>query len=53
VRSAVLADDGKLIPVEISSQVVQLGQGRESCRDIPAARSGGTTPDQRATKVGL
>jgi len=29
LRSAVLADDGKLIPVEISSQVVQLGQGRE------------------------
>ena len=29
LRSAVVADDGKLIPVEISSQVVQLAQGRE------------------------
>ncbi|EXI91637.1 MAG: hypothetical protein AW12_01209 [Candidatus Accumulibacter sp. BA-94] len=29
LRSAVVADDGTLIPVEISSRLVQLGQGRE------------------------
>ncbi|MBL8394148.1 MAG: GAF domain-containing protein [Candidatus Accumulibacter sp.] len=34
VRSAVLADDGKLIPVEISGQVVQLGQGKEIVQEV-------------------
>jgi PAS domain S-box-containing protein len=54
VRSEVLADNGRLIPVEISGQVVQLDKGREvivhGVFRPPEAET--KAPDQRATKVG-
>ncbi len=45
LRSALVAEDGKLIPVEISGQVVQLGQGREIVQGMfrPLAAAPGET----------